>query len=569
MSREGLDDLGDGSVRRERRRAPPETTARDAPFRAAIEAMLDSVVMTTAVRGNNGHIEDFVVDYANPVAEIRLGSAGQIPGRRFLEVWPAAGQSPIWAMYLHLMETGEPVVLDNFAYTEVIDGRPVAVVCDIRATRVGDGFLQTFRDVTERQRMQEALAASEKRFRSAVHAVGCPFFILAPVRQDDGRIIELEYKYLNRAALQLYGVSEPEVIGHGLLELFPSVRELGIFDSYLDALETGVPARIDVPYFDENGVAGSFDLAVTPSEESLIIAAHDVSGARQAQEALTVLNAELEERVSQRTSELLRAEADSRALEASLSQAERLQTVGQLTSSIAHDFKNLLAVIVGYAEMAEEISNDPDPEMARVLAEIRDAADRAVHLASDLLNFRGRARTRPEAIDVNALVTGMRDLLNVSMSGRAELRFEPAPALPAVWADRNQIEQVLLNLAVNARDAMPEGGALTIRTARADFGQEHARLHPDVSRGRYVEIMVGDTGTGMSANVSARIFDRFFTTKPAGTGTGLGLSTVHGIVTDAGGTIEVETAEGRGTAFRIYLPAISTAPDLRNHGLTT
>jgi PAS domain S-box-containing protein len=179
------------------------------------------------------------------------------------------------------------------------------------------------------------------------------------------------------------------------------------------------------------------ELAATPGGDSLIIGARAGSAASQAQQALTVLNAELEERVSKRTSELVRAEADRRALEAELRQAERLQTVGQLTRGIAHDFKNLLGIIVGYAEMADDISDHYlDPELHYVLGEISVAADRAVHLSSDLLSFSSRARTKAEAIDLNALIDGIRHLLTVSMSGSATVLFEPSPtALPAVLAE--------------------------------------------------------------------------------------------------------------------------------------
>jgi PAS domain S-box-containing protein len=270
---------------------------------------------------------------------------------------------------------------------------------------------------------------------------------------------------------------------------------------------------------------------------------------------LRTLNSELEDRVKQRTAELVRVEADRRKLESRLQQAERLETVGQLTSGIAHDFGNLLGVIVGYAEMAEDVSNNSDPELRRILTEIHVAADRAARLSGDLLSFGSRARTKRRAIELNALIADITDLMNVSMSGRAEVIFKPWLAdLPAVLGDRGQLEQVLLNLTLNARDAMAEGGTLTITTRPADFDADSTRVHPGTSPGRYVELAVTDTGIGMSTEVQARIFDRFFTTKPTGTGAGLGLSTVHGIVAGLGGIIEVDSEERKGTTFRIYLP---------------
>jgi len=281
--------------------------------------------------------------------------------------------------------------------------------------------------------------------------------------------------------------------------------------------------------------------------------------ARRNQQALRVINAELEQRVSQRTAELTAAEAQRHALESELQQAERLQTVGQLTSGIAHDFGNLLSVIIGYAEAAEDVAGDGDRELHRILTEIHDAAKKATQLSDDLLRFACRTRTKPEPINLDVLIAGIKDLLAASMSGRAGIRHEPSPVpLPAVLADRGQLEQVLLNLAVNARDAMPDGGTLTISTSPAEPGQGRARQGPRPCR--YAQVTVHDTGIGMSAEVSEKIFERFFTPQPEGTGTGLGLSTVRGIVTNAGGTIEVDSQAGHGTTFRICLPAICTTP---------
>jgi signal transduction histidine kinase len=276
--------------------------------------------------------------------------------------------------------------------------------------------------------------------------------------------------------------------------------------------------------------------------------------ARRASERLAFL-----QRVRQHTSELVRVERHRRRLETELRQGERLQTVGQLTSGISHSFSNLLAIILGYAETAESLTEDDrDPELHRILGEIRSASNRAIDLSGDLVRFSRGFQPRLANVDLNDLISGLTDLLTVSMGGRAEVVFEPwTTPLAAARADPSQLEQVLINLAVNARDAMPDGGKLIISTRPAGFGPDRSRPQPGTRPGRFIELAVRDSGTGMSAPVREKIFERFFTTKAAGAGTGLGLFTVHGIITSLGGTIEVDSAEGLGTTFRIYLPAIS------------
>jgi signal transduction histidine kinase len=276
---------------------------------------------------------------------------------------------------------------------------------------------------------------------------------------------------------------------------------------------------------------------------------------RRAQERLVFLK-----RVRANTNKLIAAERRRRELEVQLRIAERQQTVGQLASGIAHDFANLLAIVAGYTEMAEDTIDDGNPELRRILEEINQAADRAVHLSNDLVHFSGRVRARPEEVNLNVMVVAMMKLLIVSLGNKIAVILSLSPTeLPKVIADVGQLEQVLVNLVVNARDAMPEGGTLTISTATADFDEEHSRMHRDATPGRYVELAVRDTGVGMSAEVKDKIFDRFFSTKGAAEGTGLGLNTVRGIVSELGGTIAVDSAEGQGTAFHVYLPAIGGA----------
>ena len=191
--------------------------------------------------------------------------------------------------------------------------------------------------------------------------------------------------------------------------------------------------------------------------------------------------------------------------------------------------------------------------------QIQVAAQRAAALTRQLVIFTQQDVTQPEALELNVVIAEIRDHLSASVGAHVDLRFDPAAHLPAIRADRGQVEQVLLNLTVNARDAIPESGTMTIGTSLAELGGDDARLHPGLSPGRYVELTVSDTGVGMSADVAARIFEPFFTTKPTGKGTGLGLSTVQAIVTRAGGIVTVESDEGAGTTFRLYFPAIDVA----------
>jgi PAS domain S-box-containing protein len=261
--------------------------------------------------------------------------------------------------------------------------------------------------------------------------------------------------------------------------------------------------------------------------------------------------------VARDVTERNRAEADRRALEHRLQQSERLESLGQLASGIAHDFNNLLAAIMNYAAFAEQTTQNP--AVRADVQQVQSAAERAARLTRQLLTFARREPTQPQPLDLNEVVDDMHNLLSRSIGTHIELTLELAAVLPAIQADRGQLEQVLLNLAINARDAMPGGGTLTIKTESAELDQAYAGAHPGARPGRHVELTVADTGTGMSAEVISHIFDPFFTTKPEDQGTGLGLSTVYGIVAGAGGSISVESAEGAGTTFRLYFPAAAAA----------
>ena len=251
---------------------------------------------------------------------------------------------------------------------------------------------------------------------------------------------------------------------------------------------------------------------------------------------------------------------ERRALENQLRQAQKMEAVGRLAGGVAHDFNNLLMVIKGHAELLLERLHGDDWQCHKA-EQIQKAADRAAALTRQLLAFSRMQVLQPKVIDLNAVVTEMGKMLPVMIGEAIELSIVTSPELGRVKADPGQMEQVILNLAVNARDAMPNGGKLVIETQNCEMDEPFARRHPPMVAGRFVMLAVTDTGTGMDAETQTHIFEPFFTTKEKGKGTGLGLATVYGVVKQSGGFIWVYSEPGQGTTFKIYLPRLNDAAD--------
>jgi len=276
------------------------------------------------------------------------------------------------------------------------------------------------------------------------------------------------------------------------------------------------------------------------------------------EKALRDLNASLEQRVLERTEAL-------RSMEEQFRQAQKIEAIGRLAGGVAHDFNNLMTVVTGYSELILTRLGPDDP-LRKEIEEIKKAGDRATTLTGQLLAFSRKQVLAPKVLDLNSVVTNINAMLRRLLSEDIEFHTVMTPVIGRVKADPGQLEQVIMNLVVNARDAMPNGGRLTIETKNVELDKTYAQSHVSVKPGTYVMLAITDTGSGMDAATQARIFEPFFTTKEPGKGTGLGLSTVYGVVKQSGGYIWVYSEPGRGTTFKIYLPRVQEELEARPSG---
>jgi two-component system cell cycle sensor histidine kinase/response regulator CckA len=396
------------------------------------------------------------------------------------------------------------------------------------------GTLGSGEDVTERKRVEsqrdaslEELSAERNLLRTLIDNM--PDFIYVKDRES-------RFLVGNIAVARLMGVATPDgLLGNRDFDFYPEELAARYYAGDQEVMATGEPliAR-EEPGADSEGNMRWFSTTKAPLRD----AAGEIIG-------IVGIGRDITER--------MQVEEERENLQAQLLQSQKMEAVGQLTAGIAHDFNNLLTAITGFAQLIQ-LRLAPDDPIQGMVVKIWDSGQRAAGLVRQLMTFSRRQIIDPQLLDLNAAVADMDDMLLRVIREDVELKMALAPDLWPVMVDPAQIEQVIVNLAVNAADAMPHGGKLTIETSNVVLDENYVADHLEAQPGEHVLLAVSDTGVGMSHGVQAHLFEPFFTTKERGEGTGLGLATVYGIVKQSGGDIWVYSQEGHGTAFKIYLP---------------
>ena len=411
------------------------------------------------------------------------------------------------------------------------------------------------------QAAEEALAESEERYRTLFESIDEGFCIIEFFDGPHGPLSDYVHVEANPAYALHAGI--PNVVGQKLREMVGEEADAWVA-RYGAVLRTGKPIR-----FEQELVATGRHLELAAfriepaSRRQVAVLFQDVTSRKRAEEALQRLNETLERRVADALAERMKEQQRLRLTEEALRQSQKMEAVGQLTGGIAHDFNNLLTGIMGSLELLHTRMNQGRLRDAdRYILAAQAASRRAASLIHRLLAFSRRQTLDPKPTDVNRLVVGMEELIRRTVGPQIALDVVTAGGLWSTLIDAPQLENALLNLCINARDAMPDGGRITIETANK-WLDDRAASERDLPPGQYLSVCVTDTGAGMTPDVIAQAFDPFFTTKPMGQGTGLGLSMVYGFVRQSGGQVRIYSEVGHGTTMCLYLPRHYASEDDR------
>jgi len=458
-------------------------------------------------------VETGEIHWSDETAAIHDRPPGYAPTlEEGLGYYPPEWRGHIESLVAACAEDGTP--FDEEMEIVTAKGRRVWVRTVGEAVRGPDGRVTriegAFQDVTKHKQAAAENLRLAHRLVTTLESITDAFYTL----DSDWR-----YTYLNPEAERLQQRKSSELLGQVVWEAFPQAVGTEVEDAFRRVMNERVTANLRGFHFPP--LEAWFDIRVYPMEEGISVYFRDVT--------------------------------ETLALERQVREAQRLDAIGQLTGGVAHDFNNLLTVIMGNAEL---LASDPDDDELRreLTTMIRDAAKRGADLTQRLLAFARRQPLDPEPIEVNARLGELEGLLRRTLSETIDLELRLRPEAGRAFVDAAQFDTALLNLALNARDAMPGGGRLTIETSPVELDADYAAVHSEVTPGPYVLVAVSDTGTGIPADDIERVFEPFFTTKAATKGTGLGLSMVHGFVKQSGGHIKIYSELDHGTTVRLYLP---------------
>jgi PAS domain S-box-containing protein len=460
----------------------------------------------------------------------------ELIGRVYRQYQDETTAKKIYQLYNQVYRTGEPVRAAEAEYIRK-DGTKgtyelsVSLLRDTQGKPIG--FRGISRDVTEPKQAEEALRLSEERYRNIIESIQDGYF------EDD---LAGNFIFVNDVISRHLGYGKEELIGMNYRQYASEETSKELYRHFSELYQTGHPIKpFAVEYIRRDSSKLTSEISV-----SLI---RDIEGKPIGFRG-----------ISRDVTERKQAEEEKLSLQEQLRQAQKMEAVGQLAGGVAHDFNNLLTVIKGYSQLSLLDLKEDNPLWGNI-QEIEKATQRATDLTRQLLAFSRRQILDLKVLDLNVLLKELEKMLRRIIGEDITLATLLSENLGKVKIDPSQIEQVIFNLAVNARDAMPGGGKLTIETANVELDEEYARVHVNVAPGRYVRLSVSDTGVGMTQEVKERVFEPFFTTKEKGKGTGLGLSMVYGIVKQSNGNIWLYSEPERGTTFRIYLPRTEEEAD--------
>jgi len=485
--------------------------------------MLDGFALHEIILDETGTPIDYRFLAVNPAFERMTGlKAGDIVGRTVLDVLP--GTESHWIeTYGKVALTGDPVHFENYS-------AEIAKHFEVTAFRPAEGrFVAVFQDITERKRVEE-------QFRLQAHIIENSPVIAAYHDKD------LNMVWANKAYQKATGLSLEDIRGRKCYQVW-NLSKPCRGCPVITALETGEKAAYELTpdnqdHWPESQGCWLSEASPVRDERGAIIGAIEFA-----------IN----------TTESKNAEKEKARLLDQLQQAQKLESIGRLAGGVGHDFNNMLSIILGYGEALMQELRPGDP-LRDDVKQIVEAGNRSAALTRQLLAFSRKQTLQPEVLNLNHSLRNLEKMLRRLIGEDIDLQMALAEDLAKVLIDPGQFDQIIMNLAVNARDAMPGGGRLTIETANVDIDELYAKIHRGVLPGKYVMISVTDSGCGMDKSLLAHLFEPFFTTKEKGKGTGLGLATVYGIVKQSGGNIWAYSEPGKGSTFKIYLPQTQEKP---------